>query len=708
MSDREYLDSGLRSVLAAARGDKGAEAERFASRLLDAFSVAASILGRRVRQPDPEIERDLEGVDAIAAASGLMVTEKQLSGRWWSNLADPIVAGGERDAVAIIPARDSADVVEPITRKKMRIRRSNAGDLPSGAIALVGDLPKVESWSRLVAWSVRNSRWPISGLVAGAMIGGLAALILPLATTAIFSSAVPAGASDRVMWILVAFAVASTGAALVFVARNTMVVQIRDESDSRLSRTLMAHTLRLPANFFRSRSSGDILNRTLAVEEARAQVTDSVPATVIASAFGIVNLFFLIAIDPLLGALVSLATVLVTAVSIRAKLRARTALTRVLRARDEAKSYLLSVLEAITPIRSSAAEARVFRRWAAKQSVTLEELRTRIRTLAHVEALDIATPIFVILVATAGAMLTAARPTAGEFMSLYAALLQLVMAITLFTAAFIQLTEIGPTLKRIEPLTEAVPERALAARSPGRLRGGIEFSNVVFGYAPDQAPLLDEMSLEISEGEFVAVVGPSGSGKSTLLRLMLGFETPWQGVVSFDGQDLADLDVTAVRRQIGTVLQSADPIGRSVRDAICGPRQLDDEDVWGLLEQAGFAADVREMSGGLDAPVGTRGSGISGGQRQRLMIARALAGDPSILLFDEATSALDNLTQSVVVRAILERPVTRVVIAHRLSTISRADRVMVVSGGRIVEHGPPDELLRTDGHFAKLSARQEI
>jgi ABC-type bacteriocin/lantibiotic exporter with double-glycine peptidase domain len=189
------------------------------------------------------------------------------------------------------------------------------------------------------------------------------------------------------------------------------------------------------------------------------------------------------------------------------------------------------------------------------------------------------------------------------------------------------------------------------------------------------------------------------------MRLILGFETPWSGVVSFDGQDLADLDVAAVRRQMGTVLQTSMPFGTTYRECICGPLQISDERLWQVIAESGLEPEVRAR--GLDVPIGDGGGAISGGQRQRLMIARALASDPRVILLDEATSALDNVTQAIVMRSILGQTVTRVAIAHRLTTVERADRILVVSGGRIVEEGAPADLLASGGHFARLAARQE-
>ena len=178
-------------------------------------------------------------------------------------------------------------------------------------------------------------------------------------------------------------------------------------------------------------------------------------------------------------------------------------------------------------------------------------------------------------------------------------------------------------------------------------------------------------------------------------------------MVTYDGSDLSTVDVASVRRQMGIVLQASHPLGATVRDCICGPRQLDDDALAAIVERAGLADDLTRLPLGLDTPVGDGGLGLSGGQRQRVMIAAAIVGDPAILLLDEATSALDNATQAVVMRTILKSSATRIVIAHRLSTIRQADRVLVIADGAIVESGSPTELLESGGLFSKLAARQE-
>ena len=260
--------------------------------------------------------------------------------------------------------------------------------------------------------------------------------------------------------------------------------------------------------------------------------------------------------------------------------------------------------------------------------------------------------------------------------------------------------------RRIKPLLDGRPEVSLDAVDPGRLRGHLCLENVSFRYAEEGPLTLDNISCEIQPGEFVAFVGPSGSGKSTILRLLLGFEECEQGRILFDGQDLSGLDVLAVRRQIGTVLQHGRLNTGSIFENISNNSKISHAEAWEAIADAGMTSDLENMPMGLHTMVAEGGGNLSGGQRQRLLIARALATRPKIVFFDEATSALDNKTQSIVSSALTRRKVTRVVIAHRLSTIQSADKIYVLNHGRLIQSGGFKELSENEGFFRNLVMRQ--
>jgi ABC-type bacteriocin/lantibiotic exporter with double-glycine peptidase domain len=218
--------------------------------------------------------------------------------------------------------------------------------------------------------------------------------------------------------------------------------------------------------------------------------------------------------------------------------------------------------------------------------------------------------------------------------------------------------------------------------------------------------VLRDVSVSVFPGQFIALVGSSGSGKSTLLRLLLGFETPTSGSIYFDGQDLAGLDLQAVRRQLGVVLQNGRVLAGDIYSNIVGAAPLTIDDAWEAARRSGLDRDIEQMPMGMNTMVSEGGGGLSGGQRQRLMIARAIVGRPRILLFDEATSALDNQTQSIVSKSLENLSATRIVIAHRLSTVINADRIFVMSQGRIVQAGTYTELMKEEGVFTELAKRQ--
>ena len=696
-------DEAVDTVVAAAtpNGDL-ARAPRFSSPLLDAYSVALSTINGEVRAPDPRVERQLPPIDAIAAASGLMVAPPPRVARWWNSLPGPAVTTVGGTASAILPSGSGANAVAGGTRARTRFHGIEDA---AETVVVTGSLPPDASWRALIWWSVRGRLSQVRLLLLLSLLGGSIGLLLPVATSGLFGVAVPSGNAGLAAGILAAFALGSVGGAMLIVARNILLIRLRQSSDARLAPGIMAHLLRLPLPFFRRMQSGEILNRSLAVETARETVDDGVLAMVLTSVFGLVNLAYLLAIDVVLGIAMCFTIGIVVALVSILQMRARGHLEQYLEDRSVAESSFVAIVGAIVPIRVSGAESRAMARWARLFAPQLTTLERRLVGLARAEPVLIAGPIVLNTVLVIAVVAGRGSFTASAFMGAYVAVAQLTIAMGVLAQNLTTMVELGPVLERVVPITSAAVERPGPTRAPGPLQGRIQLTDIVFGYDPDQPPLLDGVNITIEPGEFVAVVGPSGSGKSTVMRLILGFETPWSGVVSFDGQDLADLDVAAVRRQIGTVLQSSMPFGTTYRECICGPLQIDDERLWQVIAESGLEPEVRAR--GLDVPLGDRGGAISGGQRQRLMIARALASDPRVILLDEATSALDNLTQNIVMRSILGRPVTRVAIAHRLTTVERADRIIVVSGGRIVEEGTPANLLASGGHFARLAARQE-
>jgi ABC-type bacteriocin/lantibiotic exporter with double-glycine peptidase domain len=388
-------------------------------------------------------------------------------------------------------------------------------------------------------------------------------------------------------------------------------------------------------------------------------------------------------------------------------------------------ALLAQAIAAVTKIKATASENFILARWAAladrrRGSLRRAERMATLVALATAGVGGLATAAVFVMAgfalglgnAQAGLFSTAPAPAATTAITLGAFLayqVSLGQAISAATSAS-EMTTLWPTLAaagaRITPVAALPPETIGPRTTPPALEGAITVSQVTHRYPGSDAPSLDHVELEIAPREYVAIVGASGSGKSTLLRIMLGLEQPDQGAVYFDGLDAKQLDPAPLRRQIGYVGQDSRLSPGTILDNILDGRDAELATAWEAAHLSGLARDIEAMPMGMQTLVGEAGQNVSGGQRQRILIARAVLSRPRILIFDEATSALDNRSQSTVQRGLAELPVTRVVVAHRFSTIRQVNRVFVLSRGRLVESGPPAELLRQGGAFARLAGRQ--
>ena len=381
--------------------------------------------------------------------------------------------------------------------------------------------------------------------------------------------------------------------------------------------------------------------------------------------------------------------------------------TRQIELSSKENGMTYSLITGIQKIKLAGAEKRAFARWGnlyAKSAKMMYNPPMFIKINSVISlAISLAGTIIMysmsvrsgISVADYYAFNTAYGMVSGSFMAL--------AGIALSAA------QIRPILTMVKPFFDTIPEISDGKQVLTRLSGGIELNNVSFRYEENMPLIVDDMSLKIRPGQYVAIVGKTGCGKSTLMRLLLGFERSQKGALYYDGKDLERIDLRSLRRRIGVVMQNGKLfLGDIYSNIIISAPWLSQSDAWEAAELAGIADDIRKMPMGMNTVISEGSGGISGGQRQRLMIARAIAPKPKILMFDEATSALDNLTQKKVSESLATLKCTRIVIAHRLSTIKQCDRIIVLDKGKIIEDGKYDELIAANGFFAELVARQRL
>lgn len=297
----------------------------------------------------------------------------------------------------------------------------------------------------------------------------------------------------------------------------------------------------------------------------------------------------------------------------------------------------------------------------------------------------------------------------GSYTSFNSAYGMFTSSVTQLVQFFLTLATLLPVMERIKPIFEEPTELSDYITDMGKLSGKIEVAHLDFAYEDDENLVLKDISFNIEPGEYIGIVGSSGCGKSTLLKCMLGFEDPTKGNIFYDDKDIKSTDKIELRRQMGVVLQDGQMVvGNIYTNVTLSAPNMEPDEALELLKEVDFYDEVNNMPMGIFTSISEGGGTVSGGQQQRILLARALANNPSILFLDEATSALDNVTQAQVCENLKDRNITRIMIAHRLSTVKNCDRIFVMDQGKIVETGNFEELMDKKGLFYELAKRQQV
>ena len=654
-----------------------------------------------------------EPLAAIAQAYRVRTRKVVLREDWWRQDAGPLLGrlSDGSQPVALLPRRGGGyEVHDPGRRTRTRITPEVAAGLAPFAYTFYRPFADTALTLReVVAFGLQGCRADLLtvALVAGAM--ALLAMVGPLAIAALFDHVIPGAERGQLMQLMAVLLVCALATAIFQLVRGVALLRIESKAGSAIQAAVWDRLLGLPLPFFRDYSAGDLAVRAMGVEEIRKTLSGAVVTALLGGLFSLSNFALLFSYDASLAliglGLVSLALSISVGISYL-QLRSQ---REILRLRSRTSGVVLQLLAGISKLKMVGAEVHAFGVWARLFSAQREQ-QYRTRTLSNVLAtFNAGYPVVCSLVLyymAAGRLAEGTGFSTGSFLGFMAAFTICLMASLSTSSAVIAALTVVPMYEQVKPVLHSRPEVHSDKEDPGELTGAIELQHVHFRYRPDGPLTLRDVSVRVRPGEFVAFVGPSGSGKSTLFRLLLGFETPESGSVSFDEQDLSALDIQAVRRQMGVVMQSGRLMAGDLFTNIVGASQANLDDAWTAARMSGLAEDIEAMPMGMHTVVSEGGSTLSGGQRQRLMIARAIVNRPRILLFDEATSALDNRTQAIVSESLDRLQATRIVVAHRLSTIQNADRIYVVKAGSVIESGSYDELLAMDGVFADMARRQ--
>jgi NHLM bacteriocin system ABC transporter ATP-binding protein len=655
-------------------------------------------------------------VDAIAAASGIRYRRVALRSRWWTYDNGPLLATYTEGGgwLALLPRRQGYEAFDPVTGQAQPVTEDLAAHIHGFATMFYRVLPgKPLRPGDVLAFALQGRSRDLALVAVLGVLSGLLGMGTPIATGYLVDSLIPSADVAAIWQMVGALMAAAVATSLFDFSRALATLRIESKMDGELQSALWDRVISLPMAFFRRYAAGDLAMRINGINGIRRELSRSTMDALLSGLFSVFNFGLLFSYSLFLAGVAGALVAVILAVILGLgyiKLRSERRLASVA---GDLSSRVFQYLLGIVKLRTGSAESQAFANWAAGFA-EYRQLQFRSQhwtNVGHTLLAGYPTIALGVLFFTFAAELAnpaGLRLGTGDFIAFVVAFNSFLTGMVTLAETLLGVLRLVPLYERAKPLLESLPENRadLGKAHPGELRGEIEVSKLSFRYG-DGPLILKGVSFSIAPGSFVALVGPSGSGKSTLLRLLLGFEAPTAGAVHYDNQNLATLDLNAVRRQLGVVLQNGRLVPGDIFTNIVGSSGLTLEDAREAARLVGLDEDIDRMPMGMHSVISEGTSTLSGGQRQRILIARAIVHRPRILFLDEATSALDNRTQSVVTDSLNRLKSTRIVIAHRLSTIVNADCIIVLRNGEIAQVGDYAALINQPGPFRDLAQRQE-
>ena len=661
----------------------------------------------------PEDIQDMESqLEYALRPLGLMTRDVELQEGWYLDAYGPMLGfmAETGAAVALLPGRLRGYwFTDPATGKRLRVNKRTAKLLDREALCFYRPLPMKKLGIPDLLLYMKNC--VTSGDIAVIVLATFAVMLVGLIEPRVYEAVTGPVLQSKNVGLLggmAAFLLASAFASqLLEVIHQLVSDRISTKTSLAVEASVMMRILSLPVSFFRRFSSGELSNRADSVGSLCDMLLDQTMFTALSSLVSLIYIGQIFRFAPGLvwpSILIIIVTVLVSLTTSLAQIRISRQKMR-LAAAESGMSY--AMVSGIQKIKLSGSEKRAFARWANLFSKNTELEYNPPTFLKLNGVINTAISLTGTIALYTIAVRTGVAP--NEYFAFSAAYGRVMGAFSALAGIAISVASIPPVLEMAEPILKTEPEVTAEKEVVTRVSGAIEMSHVSFRYEADTPWVLKDLSLKVRSGEYIAIVGRTGCGKSTLVRLLLGFERPQKGAIYYDGKDMSRIDPRSLRRHMGVVIQNGSLMqGDIFSNITISAPWLTLDDAWAAAETAGIADDIRDMPMGMYTMISEGQGGISGGQKQRLMIARAIAPRPKILIFDEATSALDNLTQKQVSEALDKLKCTRIVIAHRLSTIRNCDRILLMDDGEIVEQGTYDELIALNGRFADLVARQRL
>lgn len=685
-------------------GERGPAAKGELERVLLSLGVKVPHL--------PEEARDFHAqMEYILRPSGVMKRRVELVGNWWNDAVGVMLGSTvDGDVIDILPSKFAGyEYKDPKTGESVKVNKKTAAAINVEAFYFYRPFPAKKlnllDLGKFMFESISYA--DILFVIGASLLVSMLGMFLPYMNKQIFDSVIPSGMKSDVLPVTALLAGAAMGSTLFGITRSIIMARFRDKINLSVQNATMMRIFSLPAAFFKDFSAGELSSRIMSVGTLCNMLSNTVMITGISALFSFVYIFQMGHYAPMLafpGIMILLASLAFSTLTTFAQLKIS---RRKMELSAKLSGLIFALFSGVQKIKLAGAEKRAFAKWARnyKEEGKLTYSPPLFLRINAAISTSITMVGSLVLYFTAGVN----RITPADYMAFNVAYGSVSGAIMALGGIATTVAGIKPLLEMVKPILDAIPENSESKKILTTLSGNVEINHITFRYIKDGPVILDDVSLKIRSGEYVAIVGKTGCGKSTLMRILLGFEKPETGAVYYDGHDLESLDLRSVRQCIGVDLQNGKLFSGDIFSNIIvtAPWKTLDE-AWEAARIAGIAEDIKAMPMGMHTMLSEGGGGVSGGQRQRLLIARAVVSKPKILYFDEATSALDNITQKQVSDSIAELKCTRLVIAHRLSTIRHCDRIVVLDGGKIVEEGDYNTLTAREGIFYDLVKRQRI
>ena len=710
-SDNEALDDSLKNVSAIIKGKKGFSFGDDREKIKGVLDEILSFFHIRSREIPPEIKDLNDQMEYLFRPHGIMYRPVKLEKNWYKNASGAMLGKLKTgEAVALLPDKLGLyGFFDPTTQKRVRLGRKTQELLEEDAYCFYKPFPlrKIGIRDLMLYISGSTSLSTKVSIVFLTLCTTLVGMITPKITKILFSDVLESGSARLLLSIAVLYVCTSLSLLMIGGIKSLLMNRINTEMNVSVQAATMARILSLPADFFKKYNSGEITSRAQYISSLCQTLVQTFLSTGLTSVFSLIYItqIFVYARELVIPALhITLVTLAFSIVSSLAQMKIS---KKQMELSGKMSGMTYQIITGVQKIKLSGSEKRVFSRWlndySEEAKLTYNPPKFLLFNGVISTAISLAGTIVMYFFAVQSGVSVADYTAFNAAYGMLSGALMSVAGIAL-TAA-----RIKPVIEMAKPIMDAEPEISDGKQIVTKVSGGIELSNVSFRYEENSPLVVDDLSLKIKPGQYVAVVGKTGCGKSTLLRLLLGFEKPQKGAIYYDGRDIETLDLRSLRKKIGVVTQNGKLFqGDIYSNIVISAPYLSVDDAWKAAEIADIAEDIRRMPMGMHTVISEGAGGISGGQKQRLMIARAVAPNPKVLMFDEATSALDNITQKKVSEALDGLKCTRIVIAHRLSTIKQCDRIIVLDGGKIAEDGTYDELLAKKGYFYELVERQRL